>query len=154
LKVVEAGKMVQTKTRPTVLAYRAGSTLWKLAGKGPLLRTPVTAYTTFMRRRGDNAFARDLIELSLGEGGLREFGQYPLFLAVQRAYVDSQGSPQGRPEARALAEGALWSAITEWLAGRDYPTGSARDTIEAAQAEGFDLVGRVRELLLPRQFLR
>jgi hypothetical protein len=107
-----------------------------------------------MRRRGDNDFARDLIELSLGEAGLREFGRYPLFLAVQRALVRSKGSPQGRPEVRALAEEALWSAMTEWLAGRDYPTGSARDTIEAAKNEGFDLVRQVRELLLPRQFLR
>jgi hypothetical protein len=107
-----------------------------------------------MSQRGDNDFARDLIALSLGDAGLREFGQYPLFQAVKRGFVRSQGSPQGRPEVWALAEQALWSAMTEWLAGRDYPTGSARDTIEAAKNEGFDLVRRVRELLLPRQFLR
>jgi hypothetical protein len=107
-----------------------------------------------MSRRGTNDFARDLLELSLGESGLREFGQYPLFLAVQRAFVHSQGLPQGRPEVRGLVEDALWNAMSEWLAGRDYPTGSARDTIEAARNEGFDLVRRVRELLLPRQFLR
>ena len=41
------------------------------------------------------------------------------------------------------------------VAGRKrVPTGSARDIIKAANNEGFDLVGRVRELLLPRQFLR
>jgi hypothetical protein len=107
-----------------------------------------------MSERGDNDLARDLIGLSLGEAGLKEFGRYPVFMAVQCGSVRSQGSPQGRPEVRALAEEALWSAMTEWLAGRDYPTGSARDTIEAAKNEGFDLVRRVRELLLPRQFLR
>ena len=107
-----------------------------------------------MRRKADNDFARDLIALSLGQTGLREFGQFPLFLAVQRAFLRAQGSPQGRPEVRALAEEALWNAMTEWLGGRDYPTGSARDIIGAAKGEGFDLIGRVRELLLPRQFLR
>jgi len=94
-----------------------------------------------------------LVELALGEAGLREFGQYPLFLAVQRAFVRSQNLPVGRPAVRALAEEALWNAMKEWLAGREYPTGSARDVIKAANNEGFDLVGRVRELLLPRQFL-
>jgi hypothetical protein len=107
-----------------------------------------------MRRRGRNDFARDLIARSLGDAGLKEFGHHPLFLAVRRAFFCSQGSQQGRPEVRALAEEALWSAMTEWLAGRDYPSGSARDTIEAAKNAGFDLVRRVRELLLSRQFLR
>jgi hypothetical protein len=107
-----------------------------------------------MSQQGDTDFARDLIALSLGEAGMREFGQYPCFLAVQRAYVRSQGWPPGRIEVRALAEEALWGAMTEWLAGRGFPTGSACDTIEAAKNEGFDLVRRVRELLLPRQFLR
>jgi hypothetical protein len=119
-----------------------------------LLRAPLTPYTTTMGRRGDNDFARDLIDLSLGDAGLIEFGHYPLFLALQRVVVRSQGLPQGRPEVRALAEDALWAAMSAWLAGRDYPAGSARDIIESAKNEGFDLVGRVRELLLPRQFLR
>lgn len=107
-----------------------------------------------MHQRGDNDFARDLIELSFGEPGLSEFGQYGLFLAIQRAVVRSQGLPRGRPEVRAMAEEALWSAMTEWLAGRDFPTGSAREIIKAARDQGFDLVGRARELLLSRQFLR
>ena len=54
----------------------------------------------------------------------------------------------------ALAEDALWQAVSEWLAGRNYPTGSAHDTIETAKREGFDLVQRAQELLLPSEFLR
>jgi hypothetical protein len=117
---------------------------------------PAYSYSVhdIMGRISDNGLARELIERSLGDAGLKELGHYPLFFAVQRVFVRSQNLPLGRPEVRALAEEALWNAMTEWLAGRDYPTGSARDTIEAAQDEGFDIVGRVRELLLPRQFLR
>jgi hypothetical protein len=75
-------------------------------------------------QRGDNSFARDLIDLSLGESGLREFGHYPLFLAVQRAFVRSQGSPQGRPEVRALVEDP---------SGAQCPSGWQEETIRPDQ---------------------
>jgi hypothetical protein len=67
-----------------------------------------------MSRKRANDFARDLIECALSDDGLIEFGQYPLFLAVQRAFVGSQGMPQGRPEVRAIAEDALWRAMSDW----------------------------------------
>jgi hypothetical protein len=98
-------------------------------------------------------FARDLIRTSLSDGGLREFGHYPLFLAVRQVFIRSQGSPAGRPEVHALAEEALWRAISEWLAGRNFPTGSARETVAAAKREGFDLAQRAQEFLVGR-FLR
>jgi hypothetical protein len=98
--------------------------------------------------------ARDLIGLSLSGAGLREFGQHPLFSAVHHTFIQSEGSSVRRPEVHALAEDALWRAISEWLAGRNFPTGSARDTISAAKRDGFDLAQRAQEFLSPRQFLR
>ena len=105
-------------------------------------------------RRSDRDFARDLIGLSLGNTGLREFGHHPFFSAVHHTFVQSHGLPSGRPEIHAFAEDALWRAISEWLAGRSFPTGSARETVAAAKREGFDLAGRARELLSPSLFLR
>jgi hypothetical protein len=107
-----------------------------------------------MASRRDKDFARDLIRLSLSESGLKEFGNYPLFLAVQHAFARSQDFSDGRQEILALAQDALWRAASEWLAGRSFPTGSARNTLARARREGFDLVQRARESLLPRSFLR
>jgi hypothetical protein len=65
---------------------------------------------------------------------LREFGNIPSLDRAARLRPFAS-LPQGRPELRALAEEGLWDAMTEWLTGRDYPTGSARDTIEPAKME-------------------
>lgn len=106
------------------------------------------------RHRNDAALARELIRLSFGDIGLRDYGNLPLFQVLYRTFVALQDLPQGKWEILALAEDALWRAVSEWLVGRSFPTGSAHYTIAAAKGEGFDLVQRARELLLPRQFLR
>jgi hypothetical protein len=106
------------------------------------------------RPRRGTYFARNLIRTALGEVGLKDFGHYPLFLAVHHVFIRSQDLPAGRPEVHALAEEALWRAISEWLAGRTFPTGSARDTVAAAERDGFDLAERALEFLPLRRFLR
>jgi hypothetical protein len=105
-------------------------------------------------QRNNAALARELIRLSLGDIGLRDHGDFPVFLVLQRTFEGLQDLPHGRREVLALAENALWRAASEWLSGRSFPTGPARNTIAAAKREGFDLVQRAQELLLPRQFLR
>lgn len=105
-------------------------------------------------QRRDVDFARDLIRQSLGDVELKEFGGYPLFSVLRNAFVRSQGSRRGYFRIHALAEDALWRAVSEWLAGRSFPTGSARDTIATAKREGFDLTQRAQEFLSPRLFLR
>ena len=106
------------------------------------------------RRRRDAYFARDLIKRALGDAGLRDFGHYPVFRAVRHVFIRSQGWPAGRPEVLALAEDALWRAISEWRAGRTFATGAARNTIAAAERDGFDLVHRAQEFIPPYEFLR
>jgi hypothetical protein len=107
-------------------------------------------------RKGDKDLARELIKIAFSRDAVGEFGGYPFFLAVQHANskAKDENLPYGRSEVLTLAQSALWQAISEWLAGRTFPTGSARDTVAAAKREGFDLVRRAGELLLPRQFLR
>jgi hypothetical protein len=106
----------------------------------------------FSRQR-DTRFARDLIKISLSDAGLSEFGHYPLFLAIRHSFDRSLDGHGRRPEALALAEEALWRATSEWLSGRTFPTGSARDTVAAAKREGFDLPERALEFLPLRRFL-
>lgn len=106
------------------------------------------------RQRSDREFARDLIRLSLGNAGLKEFGHFPLFSVLRHAFVRLQGSAYGRSRIHALAEDALLRAVSEWLAGRSFPTGSARDTVATAKREGFDLRRRAEEFLSPRLSLR
>ena len=105
-------------------------------------------------QRSDRDFARDLIRLSLGDAGLRELGHYPLFLAVRYTFIRSRYLPARRLEIHAFAEEALWRAISEWLAGRSFPIGSARERVASAKREGFDLAQRAQEFLSPLLFLR
>ena len=105
-------------------------------------------------RKDDAALARELIRLSLGDIGLRDHGDYPLFLVFQRTFEGLRDLPHGKREVLALAEDALWRAASEWLSGRSFPTSPARNTTAAAKREGFDLAQRAQELLLPRQFFR
>jgi len=107
-----------------------------------------------MPRKGSQDYARELIRLSFGEAGLQQFGHYPLFVALGYAFDRSHQLPHDQRPILTLAEDALWRAVTEWLAGRDFPVRSARETIADAKSESFDLVQRATELLLPRRFLR
>jgi hypothetical protein len=106
------------------------------------------------RKERRTYFARKLIRAALGEVGLKNVGHYPLFLAVHHVFIRSPDLPAGRPAVHALAEEALWRAISEWLAGRTFPTCSARDTVAAAKRDGFDLAQRALEFLPLRRFLR
>jgi hypothetical protein len=109
-----------------------------------------------LSQKGDKDLARELIKIALSGAAQNEFGRYPFLLAVQHANSKANdiNLPYGRSEVLTLAQIALWQAISEWLAGRTFPTGEARSTIEAAQNEGFDLAGRARELLSSWRHLR